>query len=89
MHRTTILLPVALRREAENVARAQGMTLSELIRRRLKAVVAAKGDSRRARDPLFRPGHLVGGKGLGDVARRHDDYLYGPHPKSGSGKAAR
>ena len=89
MHRTTILLPVTLRREAENVARAQGITLSELIRQKLAAAVVAKtGGNRRTRDPLFRPARLIESKGPSDFSLHHDDYLYGPKSKSRPRKAA-
>ncbi len=88
MHRTTILLPQTLRREAENVARAQGITLSELIRQKLASTVSSKAGNRRAQDPLFRPGHLIGKKGAADVSVRHDDYLYGQNAKRGPGKTA-
>lgn len=89
MHRTTILLPPELRREAENAARARGMTLSELIRQKLAATVAPKGGNRRQRDPLFRPGRLIETIGPTNVSARHDDYLYGKDAKPRAGKAAR
>ena len=87
MHRTTILLPETLRREAETAARAQGLTLSELIRRKLAGAVAARTPNRRKADPLFRP-QLMHDKGPHDISLRHDDYLYGPQAKSRSGKTA-
>lgn len=87
MHRTTILLPARLRREAENAARAQGITLSELIRRKLAAATAARSGNRRGQDPLFRPAHLIASEGPADISVRHDDYLYGKKTKSRSGKA--
>lgn len=89
MHRTTILLPPALHREAEIVARQRGITLSELIRRKLTAAVGAKATSARSRDPLFRPGRLIEGKGPTDMAVAHDHYLYGEIAKPRSRKTAR
>ncbi len=89
MHRTTILLPVKLRREAENAARSQGITLSELIRRKLAAVVTSQKGRRRAQDALFRPAHLIASEGATDLSARHDDYLYGKNAKSRPAKAAR
>lgn len=88
MHRTTILLPPALRREAENVARAQGITLSELIRRKLAAAVAARAGNRRQRDSLFRPARLIESRGAADLSARHDDYLYGTKAKARPAKTA-
>ena len=78
MHRTTILLPTSLRAEAESAARRRGISLSELIRRQLAATVRGGKTSGRETDPLFRPGQLMTRGGSGDVAARHDDYLYGP-----------
>ncbi len=78
MHRTTMLLPEALRQEAENVARAQGITLSELFRRKLAGAVSARRSEKRKHDPLFQPAHLMKNEGPGDVSTRHDDYLDGP-----------
>ena len=89
MHRTTILLPTKLRREAENTARAQGITLSELIRRKLTAATAASSGSRRGQDPLFHPAHLIESEGPADISLRHNDYLYGKNAKSRPAKTAR
>lgn len=82
MHRTSILVPVPLRDEAEAEAKRQGITLSELIRRLLAATVARSKPTGRDADPLFRPGKLMGRGGAGDIAARHDDYLYGPIRKA-------
>ena len=89
MHRTTILLPAKLRREAENAARAQGVTLSELIRRKLAAAVASQSGRRRSTDALFRPAHLIASEGATDLSTRHDEYLYGKNAKARPAKTAR
>ena len=77
MHRTTILLPNDLRREAETVATRRGITLSELIRRQLAAAIRTKPVAR-SEDPLFRPRRLATRKNPSDIAASHDSYLYGP-----------
>lgn len=54
MHRTTILLPEELRASAEAVARRQGISLGELIRRQLKVVAKSSKKKKRSDDPIFR-----------------------------------
>jgi uncharacterized membrane-anchored protein len=78
MHRTTILLPAALRAKAESVAKSRGITMSELIRRQLATTVRGRKSSDRKSDPLFAPTKLMRAGGRGDIAARHDEYLYGP-----------
>lgn len=73
MHRTTILLPESLQREAEREAGRLGISLGELIRRRLRTS-GAKGESGTARFFSRKPWT---GRGAADMAERHDDYLYG------------
>lgn len=74
MHRTTILLPDDLRRRADREARALGISLSELIRRRL----AADGGGETLDRPRFFSRQPWGGHGPSDTAANHDAYLYGP-----------
>ena len=73
MHRTTILLPKELRRSADREAKALGISLSELIRRRL----AADGDAGKNRLRFFARQPWTG-QGPSDIAANHDAYLYGP-----------
>ena len=73
MHRTTILLPNELRRSADREAKALGISLSELIRRRL----AGNGDAGKNR-PRFFARQPWAGQGPSDHAANHDAYLYGP-----------
>lgn len=74
MHRTTILLPIELRRSADREAKALGISLSELIRRRL----AVDGEPSRTERPLFFSRQPWTGQGPADTAAKHDTYLYGP-----------
>jgi hypothetical protein len=78
MHRTTILLPEDLRQESEREARRLGISLGELIRRRLREGGKAGLQSGEARVPRFFRRDPWVGPGAADMAARHDDYLYGP-----------
>jgi len=74
MRRTTILLPEELRRRAAREAQALGISLSELIRRRL----AEGGEAEQGSSPRFFTRQPWVGSGADDVAANHDGYLYGP-----------
>lgn len=74
MHRTTILLPDELRRRADREAKALGISLSELIRRRLAADTETVEKDR----PNFFARQPWTGLGPSDTAANHDAYLYGP-----------
>ena len=78
MHRTTILLPEKLRRDAEAVASRLGISLSQLIRDQLEKVTRARrtGGGRES-DPLFANVSPVDAGAPADLAEGHDDYLYG------------
>ena len=73
MHRTTILLPPELHRSAEMEARRSGISLSELIRRRLAPVEESVQGERAA---FFTRKPWVDA-GPSDLAADHDQYLYG------------
>ena len=72
MHRTTILLPEELHRQAERVARARGISLAELVRQRLAETVG-----RPPAKPRFFSRRPWAGPVPSDVAEEHDRYLYG------------
>lgn len=74
MHRTTILLDDDIRRRAARRARAEGLTLSEWIRRRLAEGVGGQDAPERNRFFSRLPWT---GPGPTDTASNHDDYLYG------------
>jgi hypothetical protein len=74
MHRTTILLPVELRRKADREAKTLGISLSELIRRRLDAGCGQQTEAK----PQFYSRPPWPGPGVFDTAANHDAYLYGP-----------
>jgi hypothetical protein len=74
MHRTTILLPDELRRRADREAKSLGISLSELIRRRLAGDEKKENEER----PRFFARQPWTGTGPADTAANHDTYLYGP-----------
>jgi len=76
MHRTTILLPPELQVEAEAVARSQGISLGELIRRQLQAVTPQKVRRKRSNDPIFKKFKVWDGPVPPDISLNHDKYLY-------------
>jgi len=73
MHRTTILLPADLHRAAEREARELGLSLGELIRRRL-APSMQKGKNA---TPAFFARKPWTDQGPSDLSVHHDQYLYG------------
>ena len=73
MHRTTILLPRDLHRAAEIEARTSGISLSELIRRRL----APSREGQPGSMPTFFSRKPWVDSGPSDMAVNHDHYLYG------------
>jgi hypothetical protein len=74
MHRTTILLPQELRRRADREAKSLGISLSELIRRRLAGDDKVSAEAKR---PQFFARQPWTGPGPSDTSVRHDEYLYG------------
>lgn len=81
MHRTTVMLPDELKREAERLAKEMHSSVGELIRqglrRLLKMEVKEKQAHGKAVDALYAD-TAVWRKGTdGDVSEKHDEYLYG------------
>lgn len=73
MHRTTILLPLELRKSAEAEARSIGISLGELIRRRLQPT-----EQRQKKElPAFFTREIWRDRGPADLSVSHDQYLYG------------
>ncbi len=76
MHRTSILLPLELKRKAELEAGKKGISLGEMIRRGLKSDI----DGSRHQStviPAFFQRQPWGKKTPVDLSAHHDDYLYG------------
>ena len=74
MHRTTILLPPELHLAAEREARELGLSLGELIRRRL----APSMQRAKSNVPAFFTRKPWTDSGASDLSVHHDKYLYGP-----------
>jgi Arc/MetJ-type ribon-helix-helix transcriptional regulator len=76
MVRTQVQLPEDDLAELRRLAAEEGVSVSELVRRGVKEVLAAR--RRPSREELWERSLRVAGKyrsGLHDVARRHDHYL--------------
>jgi hypothetical protein len=76
MHRTTILLPDDLRIRAVRAAREMGVSLGELIRNALDALLEARSGRGPSADSLLRDRAVHPGKTPGDDSTHHDRYLY-------------
>lgn len=68
------MLPPELRRKADREAKALGISLSELIRRKL----GEGGEEGVRTTSRFIAREPWKGDGPADTAANHDDYLYGP-----------
>lgn len=73
MHRTTILLPENVRKAAQKEARKNGISLGELIRRRLVSGTEVASSA----VPLFFRREVWTGATPRDLSERHDEHLYG------------
>ncbi|MBI3930285.1 MAG: antitoxin [Armatimonadetes bacterium] len=72
MKRTTVMLPVELKMQAQKAAQSRGISLGTLIRESLRSALAADPEV----DSLFADGEVFSGETPSDLAARHDDYLY-------------
>ena len=79
MERTTIMLPADLRLRAARRAAAGGTSLGEFIRQAMLEKLAAPPEPR-GDDPFWSDREVFAGAAPGDLAARHDDYLYGDAP---------
>jgi hypothetical protein len=75
MHRTTVMLPEALKRAAQAHASQRGISLGELLRESLEQRLNAEPPER-AGDPLFLDRAIYADTGPTDTAEHHDDDLY-------------
>ena len=75
MKRTTIMLPYDLKMRAEQWARAEGVSLGELIRRSLASFMVRPGGV--AEDPIFADDATYVGDVPPSYVADHDDHLYG------------
>jgi len=77
MKRTTIMLPDDLKAQAHHRARGMGISLGELIREALEAILGHSDDKNLSEDPLFSDDAVYEGKAPEDLSQNHDQYLYG------------
>lgn len=75
MQRTTIMLPGELRHQAMRQAQRLGISLGELIRKSLLGILKSKTIS--GVDTLFTDRAVYQGSAPKDLAKNHDNYLYG------------
>ena len=83
MHRTTIMLPLDLKRRAQRLAGQMGVSLGELIREALEATLRGHGGDVRE-DSLFADTASHDGPVPADLSEGHDRYLYGDGGAGGS-----
>ena len=73
--RTTVMLPLDLKTQAESRAHKLGISLGEFIRVSLRHELKAR--SKKQTDILFEPPAVYNGEAPSDISEKHDDYLYG------------
>ncbi|MBP7282673.1 MAG: hypothetical protein KBA66_13910 [Leptospiraceae bacterium] len=76
MTRTTILLPLDLKKKTEGIAREKGISMGEYIRILLDQSIAMQSNSMN-KDPFFSDKAVFTTKAPKDLAKNHDAYLYG------------
>lgn len=76
-NRTTVLLPPALKSRAVRAAADKDMSFGELVRIALETYLMKKQTLMGVQDSFFDDQLFYEGKVPTDVAKNHDDYLYG------------
>jgi hypothetical protein len=76
VHRTTVVLPVRLKRAVAELARQRGISMGALLRRVLEREVAAEGTGGSGHDPLLDDSAVFRGPSPKNTARDHDLFLY-------------
>lgn len=76
MHRTTIMLPHALKLDAQRLAQKRGVSLGDLVRESLASFLEGAREAQ-GRDPLFADEAVWEGEMPDDLSENHDSYLYG------------
>ena len=77
MQRTTIMLPLPLKLRAQQLARERGISLGDLVRQALGAMLDRAWESAPEADPLFADQVLWDGETPADLSQNVDSYLYG------------
>jgi hypothetical protein len=77
VHRTTIMLPIDLKRRASVLAHRLGVSLGELVRQSLEAALRGNaGDV--LNDPFLQDRTVYRGPAPRNLSADHDEFLYGP-----------
>lgn len=76
MIRTTILLPLDLKKKTEGIAREKGISMGEYIRFLLDQSLSIQSNTI-SKDPFFLDKAVYTKKSPKDLAKNHDVYLYG------------
>jgi len=77
MERTTIMLPHDLKAKALKHANSVGISLGQYIREAIANSLETQQDDPRFDDPFFADDAVFSGKAPTDLAKKHDEYLYG------------
>ncbi|MCK4604954.1 MAG: hypothetical protein KAU41_09750 [Deltaproteobacteria bacterium] len=77
MQRTTVMLPHELKIKALNRANIQGISLGQFIRNSLLISLENLQKNDSVDDPLFADDAVYHGKTPADLAKNHDNYIYG------------
>ncbi len=80
MKRTTIMLPEDLKMRALKRADIVGLSLGGFIRESLEKSLQTPDVDQADDDPFLADNATFQGKTPGDLALKHDDYLYGDKP---------
>lgn len=75
MHRTTVMIPEALKVRAQLFARERGLSFGELVRECLERRLDREAGADHVGDPLFSAPPWTGDT-PSDLAKDHDRYLY-------------
>ncbi len=76
MIRTTILLPLDLKKKVESKAKERGISLGEFIRLSLQDSITSK-KNQIEKDPFFSDTLFFESNVPSDISLNHDEYLYG------------
>jgi predicted DNA-binding protein len=81
MKRTTIMIPVELKKRATERARQMGMSLGGFIRESLENAIEAQNENSAgdAEDAFFDDETVYSGETPIDLSANHDKYLYDPN----------
>jgi len=77
MNRTTVMLPHELKTQALKRANMMGISLGQFIREALSMSLESLQNDQSIHDTLFADDAVYHGKSPVDLAKNHDDYLYG------------